>query len=718
MLIIFTKKNRNCKLKILAKMKIKYRFLYLIFISIILIGAWKQTDPKYVNWAEYLGGADRNHYSELTQINAENVSNLKIAWTYSLPDSGQMQTNPLIIDGVLYGVSARVEAFALDAATGKQIWKFTEKLNNWASTSRGVAYWADGENKQIMHTIGPYLYALDARTGEKINSFGVNGRVDLHEGLPESAKEKFIISNTPGTIFGDLIVMPVRLSEGSDAAPGDIRAFNVRTGKLAWSFHTIPYPGEYGYETFPKDAYKNKNIGAANNWAGMAIDRKRGIIYVPTGSAAYDFYGGNRAGKNLFANCLIAINATTGKRIWHYQTIHHDIWDRDHPATPNLITLKHNGKMVDAVAQVTKQGYVFVFDRVTGKPLFPIVELPAPKSDLEGEQAWPTQPTPSKPLPYARQAYQLADDDISIYAENRTELLAAFKKYKRQQFAPPSREGTVILPGYDGGAEWGGAAVDPEGIMYVNSNEMAWILNMVNTPKPSELSALPLGERTYKVTCSQCHGAELKGNPKSNYPSLVNIGKKLDRQAIATMINNGKGMMPGYNFLKADEKLALTEFLLGLEKKEVSAKFDSLKANYLPFMGTGYNKFLDAKGHPAISPPWGTLNAINLNTGDYLWKIPFGNEPNLPQKGTGTENYGGPVITASGLLFIAATKDGQFRAFEKRTGKLLWETTLPFAAFATPATYAINGKQYIVLACGGTKLGTPKGNQYVAYALP
>lgn len=694
-------------------------FAFSLAIITAFVAKKNQNDPQYVNWAEYLGGVDRNHYSELKQITAENVSKLKIAWTYSMADSGQMQVNPLVIDGIVYGITSKVQPFAIDATTGKEIWKFEEKLNHWASTSRGMAYWTDGHEKRLLHSIGSYLYAIDANTGKKITSFGDNGRIDLHTGLPAIAKDKFLMSNTPGTIFEDLIILPVRLSEDADAAPGDIRAFNVKTGKLAWTFHTIPYPGEYGYETFPKEAYKNKNMGAANCWAGMALDKKRGILYAPTGSAAYDFYGGNRKGKNLFANCLLALNARTGKRLWHYQTMHHDVWDRDHPSPPNLVTVKHNGKMVDAVAQTTKQGYVFVFDRVTGKPLFPIKELPAPKSDIPGELLWPTQPLPTKPAPYARQSFELKDDDISIYAENREELLQKFKTYRRAQFSAPSKEGTVILPGYDGGAEWGGSAVDPEGVIYINSNEMPWILTMVEAPKKADLEALPLGERTYKMRCSQCHGPELKGNPKSNYPSLVNIGKKLDRSAINTLVNNGKGMMPGFSFLKADEKQALTEFLLGMEKKEVSGSKNMDSNEYfVPFKSTGYNKFLDKNGHPAITPPWGTLNAIDLNTGEYVWKIPFGNEPNLAVKGTGTENYGGPVITASGLLFIAATKDGMFRAFEKKTGKLLWETQLPFAAFATPATFAVNGKQYIVLACGGTKLGTPKGNMYVAYALP
>ena len=696
--------------------------IFLLIASIIALSAAviknkKITTGGDVNWDSYLGGDDRNHYSELTQINPSNVNQLKIAWQYGTADSGQMQVNPLIIDGVLYGVTPTVQAFALDAKTGKELWIFGEKLNNWASTSRGVSFWTDGKEKRILHTIGSHLYALDASSGKPILSFGDNGKIDLHDGLPEIAKNKFVISNTPGAIFDDLIVMPLRLSEGADAAPGDIRAFNVKTGKLAWTFHTIPYPGEAGYETFPPNAYKNENVGAANNWAGMAVDKKRGIIYVPTGSAAADFYGGKRLGQNLYANCLLALDAKSGKLLWHFQTTHHDMWDRDLPAPPNLITVKKNGKLVDAVAQVTKHGLVFVFDRVTGEPIFPIKEVAAPPSQLVGEVAWKTQPVPSKPAPFARQAYQLTEKDISPYAENKAELISRLAKYDKKHFAAPSKEGTVIFPGFDGGAEWGVAAADKEGILYVNSNEMAWILSMVETPSDASLANLTLGERVYKISCAQCHGKERKGNPQSNFPSLVDIGNKLDTKAIANIINNGKGMMPGMSALKSDDKEAVINFLLGLEKKEIAPQSLLPNSTTMPYMSTGYNKFLDSKGHPAISPPWGTLSAIDLNTGKYLWHVPFGDEPNFKEKNTGTENYGGAVVTASGLLFIAATKDGQFRVFDKKTGKILWQTTLPASAFATPATYSVDGKQYVVLACGGTKLGTKKGNQYVAFSL-
>ncbi|WP_138475311.1 outer membrane protein assembly factor BamB family protein [Dyadobacter bucti] len=676
---------------------------------------------KNTEWTEYLGGPDRNHYSTLTQINKGNVKNLKVAWTYSMPDSGQTQANPIIVDGVLYGVTPAVQAFALDAATGKQIWLFGDKSKNGSNTSRGVSYWSDGADKRIMHAMGSFLYALDAKTGKVIETFGDHGKIDLHTGLPEIAKNKYMVSNTPGTIFEDLIIMPLRLSEDSDAAPGDLRAFNVRTGKLEWTFHTIPYPGEFGYETFPPDAYKNTFTGAANNWSGTAIDRKRGILYVPTGSAGYDFYGAKRKGQNLFANSLLALDARTGKRLWHYQTMHHDLWDRDLPAPPNLITVKHNGKSIDAVAQVSKQGYVFIFDRVSGKPLFPIKEVAAPKSALTGEFPWPTQPVPGKPATFARQAYTLTEKDISVYAPDRDSLVYKFKKYKKELFAAPSKEGTVILPGFDGGAEWGGAGADPEkGILYVNSNEMAWILTMKDTPKESELSTLSPGGKVYTTYCVTCHGPQRKGNAKSGYPSLVDLGTRRDRPFVHQIVTSGKGMMPGFTMLTADEKQALISFLFGDEKVEAVSAVPASKKIYLPYQSTGYNKFLDSQGLPAIAPPWGTLNAIDLNTGEFLWKIPFGEVESLRAKGvpaTGTENYGGPVVTASGLLFIAATKDGKFRVFDKDNGKLLWETMLPAAGFATPSTYEVNGKQYVVIACGGTKLGTKKGNQYVAFAL-
>jgi quinoprotein glucose dehydrogenase len=672
------------------------------------------------DWAEYLGGADRNHFSKLDQIDLSNVSQLTVAWQYEAPEAGQMQVNPLIIDGILYAVDATVQAFALDATTGKEIWRFGDPHKNWASTSRGLSIWQKGAEKRVLFTAGPNLWALDARTGQPIPSFGNAGKIDLHEGLPAAAQQKFVISNTPGTIFENLIIMPLRLSEGEDAAPGDIRAFDVKTGKLVWTFHTIPHPGELGYDSFPAESYKNEDVGGANNWAGMALDKAKGIVYVPTGSAAYDFYGGNRKGSNLFANSLLALDARTGQRIWHFQAVHHDIWDRDFPAPPNLVNLNRGGKKIEAVAQITKNGYVFIFDRNTGKPFFPIKETPVPSSVLIGEFSWPTQPIPLLPKPYARQSYQISEKDVNPYASNVEELKQRLRNYKKELYAPPSEQGTLILPGFDGGGEWGGAAVDTDGIMYINSNEMPWIQTMKKVEDQAETGGVALGERTYKSYCQSCHAPDREGSEESGYPSLIHVKKKFDNTALLNFINTGKGMMPGFGFVKLAEKQALIQFLNDEEKKEVGETSQNKKSRILYKM-TGYNKFLDSQGLPGISPPWGTLNAIDLNTGQYKWKITLGNEPKLLAKGikgTGTENYGGPVVTAGNLVFIAATKDAMFRAFNKNTGELLWETQLPAASFATPSIYKVGNKQYIVLACGGTKLGTPKGNKFVAFALP
>lgn len=671
-------------------------------------------------WTEYLGGGDRNHYSSLNQINTQNVSKLEKVWEYKSGDSGQVQCNPIIVNGILFGVTATNKVFALDAATGKLKWEYIQKGEGTENVNRGVTYWQEGNDKRILYSYSSFLYALNAETGEPVKSFGDTGKVSLKSGLGPDIEDKFVGSTTPGTLFEDLIVMPIRVGEGYGAAMGYVQAFNVKTGKLTWVFKTIPDKGQPGSNTWPEYLKSNQEIGAVNNWAGMAIDRKREIIYIPTGSAAFDFYGGNRHGQNLFANCLIALNVRTGKYIWHFQTVHHDIWDKDLPAPPNLLTVTHNGKKIDAVAQVTKGGLVFLFDRKNGTPLFPIDELPFPKSELPGEQAWPTQPIPRIPAPFARQS--ITEQDISPFAENRSELLQTFKKSKKGLFQPLGLTPTILLPGADGGAEWGGAAVDPDGIMYVNSNEMAWLFSLSPTPKSNPQSNITPGHLLYNNTCITCHGPELKGNPASGFPSLVQIKDRISRKEISKLISSGRGMMPGFSNLSASQKQNIIDFLFQEEKTEAPSNTATSKTEEPigPYQFDGYNKFLDSNGYPAISPPWGTLTAIDLNTGKHLWQKPLGEFKELTARGipqTGTENYGGPVITAGGLLFIAATKDGMFRAFDKNTGNLLWETELPAAGFATPSTYQINGKQYIVIACGGTKLGTKKGDSYVAYAL-
>jgi len=691
-------------------------------LVVLLLGSALAVDAASTDWPEYLGGPERGHYSTLARINTRNVAQLQVAWTYHTGDPGEVQCNPIVVAGVLYGVTAANGIFALDAATGAERWQFAPGSTKSNHVLRGVVYWKDHDDQRILFTFDSWLAALDARTGRLISSFGDDGRVSLKSGLGASAQTKWVVSTTPGTLFENLVIMPIRVTEAANAAPGFIQAFDVRTGKRAWTFHTIPLPGEDGYETWSRDAYKNTNVGGANNWAGMAVDTVRGLVFVPTGSASPDFWGGDRKGQNRFANCLLALDACTGKLRWHRQFVHHDLWDRDLPAPPNLVTLRRDGRMIDAVAQVTKSGHVFVFNRETGEPLFPIQETPVPQSELPGEESWPTQPLPTRPAPFARQS--LTEADISPFAENRDELLKVFRQARTGPFQPFGKYDRIRFPGFDGGAEWGGAAAGPDGVLYVNANEMAWLARLKDTPKQDELARLSPGHRVYATYCLACHGVDRSGNPASGLPSLVDVGARRLRDEIAKLIATGKGMMPGFPAMEAAQKQVLIDFLLGAEKTEggvelpITAKAPDATA---PYELIGYVKFLDAKGYPAISPPWGSLTAIDLNSGEQRWRITLGEFKELTARGipaTGTENYGGPLITAGGVLFIAATKDGMFRAFDKATGKLLWAAELPAPGFATPCTYEVAGKQYVVIACGGTKLGTTKGDSYVAFALP
>lgn len=697
-------------------------FKLLVILSTAgFVSACKTKDNASTGWSEYLGGPDRNHYSALTQIDSSNVKNLEVAWEYHSGDSGQVQCNPIVVNNIVYGITATVQPFALDAATGKEIWRVRDTSSTtWYGTNRGLTYWEDGDDRRILYAKESWLYAVDARTGKSISSFGKDGRVSLGAGLGPMGSRRFVISNTPGAVYEDLIIMPIRLSESTDALPGNVQAFNIRTGELAWTFKTIPHPGEPGYETWPTQAYQDTTLGAANNWSGMAVDRTRGIVFVPTGSAAFDFYGANRHGDNLFANTLLALNARTGERLWHFQFVHHDILDRDAPAPPNLMTVTHNGKKVDAVAQVTKHGYVFLFNRETGESLFPIEEVPAPASDIPGELAARSQPRPTLPEPYARQS--LTANDINPDAPNRDELIATLAKSRNEgPFTPLSRQGTIIYPGLDGGAEWGGVAVDPNGIMYINSSEMAWRIAL-DTMNMDVYYEHP-GEGIYMTNCASCHGRERKGNPASGFPSLQDPAKRFTRDHVKQILSTGKGMMPAFKKFTDEDKKLLVAFLFNDKVEKRADRQEAGKVNKTPkaWRISGYTKFLDANGNPPMRPPWGTLNAIDLNTGKYLWKVPFGTTPELESKGasqTGSDSYGGPVITASGLLFIAGTKDSQFKVYSMKSGKLLWSTKLPAPAFATPSTYSVNGRQYVVMACGGTKLGAPKGDSYVAFALP
>ncbi len=671
------------------------------------------------DWPEYNGDGQRSHYSPLNQITPGNIQQLKVAWSYAsggadtVRNSTQMQCNPIVVGGILYGVSANTQAVAIDAATGKEIWR-TRLPDTDGTTSRGVTYWAEGTDQRIFFGAGNGLYALDARTGEVIPSFGQAGRINLKEGIDRPGADNYVRANTPNTIFKNLLIVGVRVAEGETALLGDVRAYDVRTGRLVWTFHTIPQPGEVGYASWVP-ANPRQRLGGANAWAGMAIDRGRGIVYVPTGSAAYDFYGGNRKGDNLFANCLLALDAATGKRLWHFQFVHHDIWDRDPPAPPNLLTVVQGGKRVDAVAQITKQGHVFVFDRVTGKPLFPVVEKAFPNDGVAGEQTSKTQPIPLKPAPFTQQTF--TEKDINPWASDRSVIVDMLRKARTgSPYIPLTAETTVFFPGTDGGAQWGGAATDPEGTIYIPAKQNPCFSTLILKEQPVA-TALATNAQVYKANCAACHGTDRRGNHDGSYPSLLGIGKRLSTDAIDQVLLKGRGMMPSFSHLPEAERKAIVDYLLD---KGSAAQLVRTQKNDVPYQHTGYNRWYDSKGYPVSAPPWGTLTAIDLNTGEHRWQVPLGEYPELRAKGipaTGTDNYGGPLVTGSGLLFIAASKDATFRAIDKKTGKTIWQAALPTAGYATPATYSVGGRQFIVIACGGGKLKSKSGDRYVAYAL-
>ena len=586
-------------------------------------------------------------YSPLDEINRENVDRLRPAWTYHTGELDRrpartIECTPIVVDGVIYLTTGHLCVVALDAATGRELWRF-DPLKDHPSkippasggVNRGCAFWSDGRpggERRIIHgTSDGRLFSLDAATGKFDPRFGEGGILDLRQGLDARVAHLSYGPTSAPVIFKDMIILGVSNDEGpGPAAPGDIRAFDLRTGAEAWRFHTVPRPGEFGNDTWAGDSWKDR--GGANAWGGLSVDAGRGLVFAGLGSAAFDFYGGDRIGDNLFANCTIALDASTGRRVWHFQTLRHDLWDHDLPTYPNLVTVARDGKAVDAVAQVTKTGYVFLFDRVTGRPLFEVKDRSVPGSDVPGERASATQPIPVKPPPFAAQSFD--ESSVTDIAQaNRSAVLEKLAKIRGgPAFNPPSTVGTVVIPGYHGGATWSGASFDPiTGLLYVNSNNVPNIITLAES-KP--------GDRA------------------------------------------GKG----------------------------------------PFRHEGYAQFLDHEGYPAIKPPWGVLTAVDLNTGAFAWQVPLGEYPELTARGiprTGTENFGGSIVTAGGLVFIAGTKDERLHAFDKRTGKLLWEHPLPAGGYATPSTYRANGHQYVVIAAGGAgKLRTKVGDAFVAFRLP
>ena len=669
-------------------------------------------DRPNTDWPVYNGDSGGTRYAALDQINTINVDKLQIAWTYHTGDKHEnpnstIECNPIVVDGVMYVTSPQLKAIALDAATGRKIWSYepfsaaeagtsrlwmpaaglvfagvvlwailyrrarlrrkrTSKLaytravgllvisvgsvspfvtaldkvlfrvspdlferqfDPWR-VNRGVTYWEDGDDRRILYVAGHNLVALRAQTGEVIQSFGDNGQVDLRNGLDREVTHTNFLVTSPGVVYRDLLVLGSKTGEGPrPEAPGHIRAYDIRTGKRRWIFHTIPHPGEFGHETWGADSWKK--AAGANDWAGMTVDQKRGLVFAATGSPTFDFYGGDRPGQNLFGDSVIALDAATGQRVWHYQIVHHNLWDYDLPCPPQLVTIHRDGRPVDAVVQLTKMGNTFVLNRDTGTPLFPVEERPVPASDVPGERTWPTQPFPLMPPPFVRQTFR-EEDLTDISPEAHAYALQQFRRYRTGgMFVPPSLQGTLETPGIHGGANWSGGSFDPAtSRLYVNSNEVPYVVSLTKS------------------------------------------------------------------------------------------KF---WATY-PYDHTGYRKFLDQNGYPAIKPPWGRLTAIDLDKGELVWQVPLGSYPELIARGlppTGSENFGGSLVTAGGLVFVGATLDQNFRAFDKRDGRLLWETKLEAGGYATPSTYQINGRQFVVIAAGGGgQFGTTPGDAFVAFALP
>lgn len=711
-----------------------YKYL-LSFLAYLLLFSCKENQRQdYTTWRVYGGSPENIKYSGLSQVDTNNVTQLRQVWTYHSEGNdsarlGPMQSNPIIVDGILFGVSPRLKLFAIDAATGQEKWSFdpADSLTNprWTLKSvnmnRGVAYWEEGEDKRIIFTAGPVAYAVNAVTGKLISGFGEQGGVDLKQGLGRDPKALSLSPTSPVMIYKNLFILSGLVS---DATPGHIRAFDIKTGKQQWIFHTIPYPGEPGYETW-EDTTAYRHMGSTNSWSGFSLDEQRGILFAGTGNPTNDFYGGKRLGDGLYGNCVLALDALTGKLIWHYQTVKHDVWDMDISSPPVCVTVTRDGKRVDAVAQTTKTGMVFLFERTTGKPLFPIEERPVPVNDpVPGEKLSPTQPFPVLPKPFVRQ--QITENDLNRLVADSAEIRQRFLSLRNEGvFTPPTTGGTLIIPGYDGGAEWGGPAVDPAtDVLYVNGNEMAWILNLVeNKPNYGTGTKLEAGIRLYHQHCMGCHGPQRNGS--GDYPSIKDAKDHYTTAAFYELLSTGRRMMPGFNHLSKEEMNAVASYVLDLKAEQPQryrGRIPEAGADTIPSYGfTGYNKFLTREGYPAISPPWGTLSAIDLNSGEYLWKIPLGEFEELTQKGipiTGRENYGAPVITAGGLVFIAATSDQKFRAINKTNGRILWEADLPASGVATPSVYEVNGKQYIVIGCGGSKWGGKRGDSYVAFALP
>ena len=733
--------NISAFINILRKKKYTVLLSLLAFFFLICCENQERT------WSVYKADAQSSSYSVLKEIDTGNVHQLKPAWTFNPADAadgsrfGASQCNPIIIDGVMYVASARRHIYAIDAGDGKKIWSFDPFDGGPGGGSfRGVTYWEDGNDKRILFTGGDILFALNAETGKPIPEFGKNGKVSMNVGIRDDPEKISIKPTSPGIVYKDLLIIGNEVSELYGAQPGYVRAYNIRTGKLEWTFHTVPKPGELGYDTWPKDAWKY--AGGANCWGGLSVDENRGMVFFGTGSPSYDFYGADRIGKNLFGNCVVALDANTGKHIWHFQTIHHDLWDYDLPAPPNLVTVVRDGKKIDAVAQTSKVGFLYVLNRETGESLFPVEERPVPASDVPGEQAWPTQPFVLKPKPYCRQ-YLTMDDLSNFSGASHDSLVKLFKSLRYEGlFTPPSVRGTLNFPGTLGGSEWGGAAYDPSThIIYLKSNEspeIDYLQKVDPATTSSKLSVHDDGKKIYTTFCASCHKADRTGD-EPLYPSLVDLKNRMSENDVLSIIRNGSGKMPSfaavvkgheegilaYLFEKTDKHLLRSGRELSEIREnrasnvEVKDEKKTIDTSSIYLNISAYAQLKDSEGRPAIKPPWGTLNAINLNTGEYEWTIPVGNHPELQKKGepiTGSLGSPGPMVTGGGLVFLGGSRDRKFQAFNKATGKLVWEITLPGFVSSTPCTYRSNGKQYVAVSVAGNK-ESPAGS-IMAFALP
>lgn len=700
-----------------------------------------------LEWPVYGGNPEGTRHSPLRQINTRNVARLQPAWIYRSPEptrpGATIECNPLVVEGTLYLTTPNLSVVALDPATGSPRWHFDPATEGQAGrsggVSRGLTWWSHGQTRRLFSAYGNYLFALDPATGKPAPDFGRAGRIDLREGLDRELLRQAVGLTTPAVVYRDLLILGSRVDDSPAArAPGHIRAFDARTGQRRWIFHTIPQPDQPGHETWPAEAWRT--AAACNAWGGLTLDPQRGLVFAGTGSAAYDHYGGDRPGMNLYGNCVLALDASTGALRWHFQVVHHDLWDYDLPCPPVLARVRHRGRWIDAAVQTTKTGHVFVFDRTRGEPLFPIDERPVPPSDLPGESAWPTQPFPRQPPPIAQQGFTL-DDVTDLNPAARAQALRQLQTIRPAPlYQPPSLTPNVVLPQFNGGAEWGGSAFDPRtGYLFVNtSNEAEWI-SMVPAKPTDTVSLHALGEHLFGALCTTCHGAQgrsldlalaaaaadpVPGATTNRPPSLADIASRLTPTNALALLETGRGQMPSFASLGPLERRALVAFLFGVGHDEPlrPGDLDLTWANRFPFLATGHHPLLDPEGFPINRRPWGTLSAVDLHRGTLAWQVPLGTYPALERRGeppTGTFNIGGPIVTDGGLVFIGATRDERFRAFDKRTGKVLWEFQLDAGGYATPATYEVAGRQFVIIAAGGGgKAETKPGNAYWAFALP